>query len=209
MKQFFILLFLHVTIIGFSQEYSFNLLTKYSTKYKGGERESVVYSNEADQNYFLCLNKQYGKNYAYLTDLKNNIIYDFTFNEVKQNGDIFFTFNYLKSHELKQVEANQNITASFKTISRDSLYRIVEVTMFKNKKKTKIASVSELKIKDYNYNLFPLYRMSVMHALEYRTDIDLIESGVVVSGKSLNKIFFESKLEEFKHVNFKIEIPKQ
>ena len=208
MKYLITLLLLVNFNLGFSQDYKFNLLTKYIVLQDDLEWEKVVYSNVDDSNYFLLLNKTEYENLAYLTDLKNKVVHYFHFIENKKNGEIYFIFNFIKSEKLKPVSLTSNYRFKFEIIKEDSLFKTIKMTGYKNKKMTKAVGISELKVKKHSKNLFPLYRFSYMHLFEYRTDIDLGENGIVESSKYIGERKFECHLAYYKEIALVLKMKK-
>jgi hypothetical protein len=189
----------------YSQDYKFDLLTKYNANQEGRETEKIVYSNSDNPNYFLFV-KTDGKNLAYLSDLKNRVVHQLHFNEHKKNGEIYFSFHFIKSEKIKPIPLTSNYRFKFETVKEDSLFKTVKMTGYKNKKMTKVAGVSELKIKKHTKNLFPLYRYSYMHLFEYRTDINLGENGIIESSKHIGERIFECQLVYYKEIDLIIKI---
>lgn len=207
MKLFYSIVFLVFTTFGFSQEYKFNLLTKYTVNWENHQHEKIVYSNDSDSDYFLIIKKTSTENQAYLTDLKNKKVHHLLFKETKNKEDVFFTFDYLKTEKLIPFEVNQNFFVEFETIKQDSIYKNVKMTIYKNKKKKKIFAIQELVVKNHPKNLFPLFRYSCMHTLEYRTEIDLGETGIVESSTSKTNNYWKTHLDYYKEVNLTLKIP--
>jgi len=54
-KIYYIILFLLFILSSQAQKYEFDLLTKYNSISVNFERESLVYSNSRNQNYFYML----------------------------------------------------------------------------------------------------------------------------------------------------------
>ena len=191
---------------GYSQDYKFNLLTKYISNQDGWERERIVYSNVDDPKFFLSLKKTDNENLAYLYDFKNNVVHHLHFIENIKNGETYFSFNYIKSEKLKPVTLTSNYRFKFETIKEDSLYKIIKMTGYSNKKMTRFAGISELKVKKHDKNLFPLYRFSYMHLFEDRMDIDLGENGIIESSKYVGERKFECRLAFYKKLDLVIKI---
>ncbi len=206
MKYFITLLLLVNFNLGFSQDYKFNLLTKYIVNQEDREWERIVYSNVDDSNYFLSLNKTQDENLAYLSDMKNKIVHHFYFIENIENGEIYFTFKFIKSEKLKPISLTSNFRFKFETIKEDSSFKTIKMTGYKNKKMTKIGGISELKVKKHPKNLFPLYRFSYMHLFEYRTDIDLGENCIVESSKIVGELKLECHLAYYKEIALVLKI---
>lgn len=138
MKFFYSVTLLILTTFSFSQEYQFNLLTKYNIKAENYENERIIYSNDSDSSYFLLIKKTPTENLAYISDLKNKKEHCLTFNEIKSKDEVFFTFNYLNTKILTPFDVNQNVVVEFETIKQDSLYKTVKMTTYENKRKKKV-----------------------------------------------------------------------
>lgn len=217
MKLFTTYLFLFFFSIAFSQEYKFNLLTSYNLKYNLGsassfkevDRNRLIYSNSNDTSYFLLLDNDPNQNSAYLTDLKNNKIHFLKLKEIKSKEKQLVTFEYLRTKNLVHFDVNKKVVVEFEIIKQDSTYKTVKMTTFKNSKKKKIQGISELIIKNHQKKLFPLFRFSCMHTLEYHTEIDFGDNGIVESSKSLTNNDYRTKLSIQKEVNLTLKIPNK
>lgn len=217
MKLFTTYLFLFLCSIAFSQEYKFNLLTSYNLKYNLGSASSfkevdknrLIYSNSNDTSYFLLLDNEPNQNSAHITDLKNNKIHFLKLKEIKSKEEQFVTFEYLRTENLVHFDVNKKVVVEFETIKQDSTYKTVKMTIFKNSKKKKIQGISELIIKNHPKKLFPLFRFSCMHTLEYRTEIDFGDNGIVESSKSLTNNNYRTKLNIQKEINLTLKIPNK
>ena len=74
---------------------------------------------------------------------------------------------------------------------------------YKNKSKKKVIEQIELKIKKSKTNYFPLYRFSVMHTLEYNSELNFEIGGIIESSKSINSMF-EYHLIEFQDFDLEL-----
>ena len=208
MKNYSIILLLLLAnfFIGYSQSYKFNLLTRYTIYNEDQKHEKIVYSNSDNQRYFLSLRKTENGNLAYLSDIENKLMHHLHFIENEQNGEIWFSFNYIKTEKLKPFTIATDYRFKFETIQQDSVYKTIKMTGYKNKKMTQVTGVTELKVKKHPKNLFPLYRFSYLHVFEFRTDIDLNENGIIESSKYLGNKKLECKLDYYKEIDLVIKI---
>ena len=201
MKKSIVLVLLFSSFFGYTQNYKFNTLTKYNCIGKF-PRESVVYSNTENLNYFLYLKKENDKTIANLFDLEKKKYHTFKVVESKDTlNQVFFQFIYLSSKKYIENRTTKKNAFKFETKKNDSLFRIVK--MSRVNKSGKVLGVSELKIKNYPYNLFPIFRFSCLHPYELASDININETGIVESFKKANIYFY---LDYFKKVNFELNI---
>ncbi|MCK0157909.1 hypothetical protein MWU65_12000 [Cellulophaga sp. F20128] len=204
MKKTIILLFLCNSIFCYTQNYKFNILTRY--KSSNGYLETVVYSNKENDNYFLKLKKYKNETIAYLTDLKNLKKHRFKVIESKGKlNEIFFQFVYLDTDIYYINNPFKDNYFKFETEKSDSLSKIVKMSTIN--KRQKIINNSELKIKKYSHNLFPVFRFSCLHPYEDAVEKKNIGTGIVQSYTSNNKknsIYIY--LDYFKEVNLELNV---
>lgn len=209
MKFFYSVTLLILTTFGFSQEYQFNLLTKYNIKAKKYENERIIYSNDSDSSYFLLIKKTPTENLAYIFDLKNKKEHCLSFNEIKSKDEVFFTFNYLNTKRLTPFDVNQNVVVEFETIKQDSLYKTVKMTTYENKRKKKVLENQQLIVRNHSKKLFPLFRYSCMHTLEFRSEINFDETGIVESSTSEVNKYWKTTLDYYKEIALTLKIPNK
>jgi hypothetical protein len=174
MKNFLLSIIILSSIICNGQSFKFDLLTKYSTESFDFYRESVVYSNSKNSDYFLFVRE----NTATICDLKNTTLHHFNvLKKTSNNGEIFYEFFYESSEHTNY--HYRLIHNDFKIISNDTLYKKVLLNFFYNKKKRKIDHSIEMKIKNHSANLFPLFRFSCLHGYDYRKDLNFSNNGIV------------------------------
>ena len=81
------LLLLNLTVQA--QKYEFDLLTKYNSKIHNNVRESLVYSNSKNMNYFIYVNNDSVTKQAKLYDLTKMTSHNFRLIESKTENKLF------------------------------------------------------------------------------------------------------------------------
>lgn len=213
MKNLFCVFFLIVVFSKLNaQKYSFNTLTKYSSKYDKINREQIVYSNSKNDSYFLGLIKNQYSFAANLYDYENLKIHRFTVIESKIKNEIFYKFKYEKTNELFYFKKKyySKYVFAFQTLNLNDSIRKVKLNVYKNSKKKKSLIEYELEIKNYSDNLFPAFRISCVHPYEGLDKLNIFENGVVMkaTGETFSGHEIKFKLEELKRINFELDIPK-
>ncbi len=209
-KIYYIILFLLFILSSQAQKYEFDLLTKYNSISVNFERESLVYSNSRNQNYFLYVERDSLTKHAKLYDIENKTLHNFSILESKQKNELFFEFKYLDSKAINQVSSFNNYEFDVKTINSDSINKVIKIELFKNKKRKKPEMISVLKVKNSNNNLFPLFRFSCLHPFEFNRNLNIPENVIVESATEtlFSGIKIEHKLLYFKEIKLEIQIPK-
>lgn len=187
MKKIILLFLLLIPLLSFSQQYSFNILTKYKSE-NSFSKESVVYSNKENDSYFLKLDKNNEKNQtkAFLIDLNNSKKHSFKVIESKNDSnEFFFKFVYLKSQDYFIHEPLKGHYYKYEIVKKDSLSKTVKMSLMN--KRGKAISTSELEFKNYPFNLFPVFRYSCLHPFEYSKNINFNGTGIVKSYKTFDK----------------------
>lgn len=197
-----------ISIKCLAQNYKFNLLTKYKSE-NSFYKEQNIYSNKNDHSFFLKVYKFGDKITGEIVDLKNSKHHFFKVIENKGiEKDNLLLFKYKSSSNISY--RNLPVVYDFKTLAKDSLSKTIKLITYKNKRKKKIISIAELKIKNSPYNLFSLFRFSCLHPFEYNKSLSYNKNGIVESYKSLNTknpifIYLDYYSE---NVNFEIKVKR-
>lgn len=206
MKKNIILILIFITPFCLSQHYSFNILTKYKSE-NGFYKESVVYSNKANDKYFLKIKKYKNRTIASLIDLDKSKKHSFKVTEIRNNyNEVFFKFTYEESSDYNLDEPLKGYHLVFDVIKKDSLSKTVRMDLVN--KRGKVVGKSELKFKHYEHNLFPVFRYSCLHPFELSKNENFKGKGLVERYKRVNKdntitIYY---LDYFKEVNLELSI---
>lgn len=191
-----------------AQKFEFDLLTKYQSKMKDYIHESVIYSNSKNEKYFLYVDGNPESKNAMLYDFANMISHNFKVKESKIKNEIFFEFEYLNSKNINLKNKFGEFELKYKSIGNDSLKKEIKIDIYDKTKKLRESYV--LRVKKSKTNLFPLFRFSCLHPLEFNQNINLPENIIVENaiGTTLSGKTIEHKLLYNKELKFEIEIPK-
>lgn len=120
-----------------SQTYEFNILTTYSiSRISLTNLERSVFSNKLDNSYFLELSKYDDKSKATIIDLKSKKIHYFEVLETKnKENEKEYNFKHIESKDLSKYSTYPKVFYNYKIIESDSLYKKIELTFYKNKRK--------------------------------------------------------------------------
>lgn len=190
---------------GYGQKiYEFDYLVHYSSESNGKIRNLLYYVNSQNpQNYIRILND--GEKYAAkLLSFENNKIYGFDVVKSMKKGEVFYDFSYLSTITLQY---NFN-PPPFKYIKIDD--NNIRLDIFRNKKATKVKQSYLMKIKPYEINLFPAFRIANFHPYERFTQLDYSQN-VFVEEATLyceNGTVIKQKVQEIRKINLRITIPK-
>lgn len=211
MTKIYILFLLMLFSFGFSQTYQFDFLTKYSSKDEKSQvvRETVSYNNTDDFSYYLKLRKGDSDFTATIYDHKRNLAHNFSVVESKQKGEIIFQFRYENSGKLASSSYARNYRYEFSEIPEESL-KVVSLKIYTSKRAKKPASEKILTLKKADKNLIPLFRSEWLHL--YSDYLNVQDLGNYIVSKAIEKYKVgtcESVLEEYKNVDFTIELPKK
>nr|WP_298659864.1 hypothetical protein [uncultured Flavobacterium sp.] len=201
------LLLMNLTVQA--QKYEFDLLTKYNSKIHNNVRESLVYSNSKNMNYFIYVNNDSLNKQAKLYDLKKMTSHNFRLIESKTENNLFFEFVYINSETINVENSYPSSELEVKIINNDSINNEIQVDVFKNNKRKKAEMSFVLKGKKNDTNLFPLFRFSCLHPFEFNQNLNLSEKIIVESAKgiTLSGESIEYNLVYFEVVKFEILIP--
>jgi len=154
------------------------------------------------------INNPDGTQVAYVVDLKALKEHVFTVSEsIIEKGLKNIKFTYLKTvkHKFARTTA-RGIYFDFISMSNNDSVETVNLNSYKNKSKTKLSNILELKIIKSEVNLFPLFRFICLHPFEYITEINYNGAGLVTN--CVNKNGEKTHvLKAFREVNFELTVP--
>lgn len=210
MKKIYAFTFLLLFALAHSQTYSFDFLTKYISvdKKEKVQHEVVNYFNSDNFNYYLRLLRSTENFYAYLTDEEKNKVHEFEVSEDKKGTDIIFSFKYIKTNSLHKhpiSPKHYRYEWSEKTSNGATL------KIFKTKKAKKPSSEYQFSFKKANKNLFPIFRVAIMHPFENEKNINIDENIMVEKAKytcNYPPCSCDFRLAEYKNVSLDLSIPQ-
>lgn len=205
--KLFVIIFLLSSFLVNGQTYDFNILTTYSVNREDNNKiERNVFSNKKNNNYFLELSLYNNKTKARIFDLESHKVHNFEVLETENsNKEKQYDFNYIDSQDQSTYVNFPEVYYDYKIIESDSIYKKIELTFYTNKRKKKVSSVLELKLKINEFNLFPVFRFSCLHRIGFDVDLNIKENGIIESGfvKSEN-VNTTYTLTHFEEVDFKL-----
>lgn len=208
MKKTILLILFFNTLLSFSQHYKFNILTKYKSM-NGFYKGKSIYSNKENNYYFLNIDKINNKISAEILDLKRSRKHRFRVIEnISSLNEKSYQFVFLKSIKFKIHEPLKGYRHKFSIISKDSISKVVKMSLVN--KKGKVINNAELKIKNYPFNLFPVFRYICLHPFEFSQNTYFNGTGIVESYTQYNKKNKENVhiyLDFFEEVNMSITVP--
>ena len=210
MKKFYLFTILFFSNFLSSQTYNFDFLTKYSVQntHKTAIHTAVNYFNSDDFSYYLVVKRNNTKLEGTLIDRERNKAHRFEVKESKVKGEVLFQFVYEYSYHLKTFNYT-NYRFEFGEISNTSPKQ-VNLKIYNRKRAKKPIYEHQLTLKEANKNLFPLYRISMMHPFESSINLNFEGNYIVSKSNTKNgKINCEFKLEEYKNVELQINLPKK
>lgn len=207
MKKIALIIILLIPLLGKAQAYNFNLLTRYVST-NGFYKENIVYSNKANDSYFLRLYLHNSKYKAILIDLYRLKQHFFKVTEsYNDKNEIFFKFDYLNTNSITMRKDAHIFNFKFDVKKIDSTFKIVEMKTLKHKKK--IISKATLKIKTYPYNMFSLFRFSNLHPYEYNPKMKYDGTGLIESYVGIyKKDTISIKLDFYEELDFELKVEK-
>jgi hypothetical protein len=210
MSKYLKLAFLLYTGSMISQNYNFDLLTKYTTKVNGKSMDHVFYSSTKDPNIFLNISGFSEPSVAFISDFKKGVNHQYKIKKSKENGEIFITFKYLKTVKTKLPKFYFDYDFKFEEIQTDTLFKKVKVTIFKDSSRNEEITNQTLTMKKSDNNLFPLYRVSCLHPFENLLQLNLTENYLVISGNGITKGGFKiiTELTEYKTIQLQLVVPE-
>ncbi len=100
MKKLLMLYVLLTTVTLQSQNYTFNLVTKYNVITEQFNTEVMSYTNTDNDSYYLRIRKSDNELSAALYDFENVKRHDFNIKSNIVNGEIMFDFEYLMTSNI-------------------------------------------------------------------------------------------------------------
>jgi hypothetical protein len=209
MKKFYLFSSILLSTIAFSQTYHFDILTKYSIQNTAKKEilESTNYFNTDDFSYHLRITRSPEAFTGTILDITRKIAHRFSITETKVNGDYRFQFKYENSFSYD--------TNSFKNLRielsgpPDISSKKFNLKIFPRQRAKKYTVEHQLTLIPANKNLFPMYRVSMMHPYEKMNEVN-IPGNYMVSKDVMKRgdITCEFILKEFKNVDFDLVVPK-
>ncbi|WP_332029020.1 hypothetical protein [Kaistella sp.] len=210
MRKFYFLAFIFAFVLSSAQTYSFDVLTKYNSLGKNNKihNENVVYFNSDNFNYYLRLLRGQEYFYAYLFDNELNKVHEFNVIEKINGKEIVFSFEYVNSKKLIRNPISQkNFSYEWSESSND--VKILKI--YKTRKAKKPNQEYQFSFKKSNKNLFPIFRISVMHPLEDNNMINIADNLIVEKARSICNnppCSCDFRLADYKNVSLELVIPQ-
>lgn len=212
MKKLSVFTVFFISLLTYSQTYSFDFLTKYALENADQKynTESINYFNSDDFSYFLKVTKVPDQFTATLYDTTANMAHRFTVKESRAKGEVFFSFDYEYSYPLKSSRFNdQNYHITFGEISESSPKK-VSMKVFRTKNAKKPLSEHLLTLQPANKNLFPIYRVSRTSLFGFMSGVNFPGEYIVVKDStSEGKVSCEFILKEHKNVELTVTLPQK
>ncbi len=208
MKRFLLIFLISFTSL-FGQKLKFDVMAKYitSSEKPSFEKSRSAYAISTNDNYIMqILNEYNGHQVAQVYDLKSLKMHQFDVEESKsENGIINYKFIYSNTRKFERTPV-KDIYFDFQSVSIKDNVETVNLIFYKNKSKTKIVNVLELKILKSEVNLFPLFRYTCLHPSEFITELNYINGGLVTNCTTKNGST-KYILKAIEETNFEITIP--
>jgi hypothetical protein len=207
--KLFLTLFLASLTTVFGQKLHFDVMVEYTTTYENSNYDRSAFAMSSNDNYILqIINNPDGTQVAYVVDLKALKEHVFTVSEsIIEKGLKNIKFTYLKTvkHKFARTPA-RGIYFDFISMSNNDSVETVNLNSYKNKSKTKLSNILELKIIKSEVNLFPLFRFICLHPFEYITELNYNGAGLVTN--CVNKNGEKTHvLKAFEKANLEVTIP--
>ena len=209
MRKILITLFFITSLNINCQEYEFDSMTLYSTKFKQLESRILNYTNSKINTYSLRILIYTDYSEAKLYDYKNRKVHYFKINEVISNNETTTNFIYQESYNFETGEEfYPKYIYDFETIEENSDFKKVKLNVYKNSKKKKSILNFDLKLKPNDSNLFNAFRVSCIHRFESIQKFDINENCIVESAKGYTEDgqIIEHTLLEYKKINLTLKI---
>lgn len=200
MKNKFLLIILFTNLLIAQEfDYKFDAYTIY--------RNTNLFINSANQDYYMYLYDFEGKLISKLIDLKNKKTHFF---DVKKNNDDY-SFSYIVSkynsgHNEKYFPF---LYYEINTINEFQNGKIIDFKLYKNKRKKKIFKHYELELEKNETNLFHAFRICFAHPYENFKNFNINENYLVkkitILNEKDNKIY---NLIHYKKINLSLIIQK-
>lgn len=207
--KLFLTLFLASLTTVFGQKLHFDVMVEYTTTYENSNYDRSAFAMSSNDNYILkIVSSPDAQKVAYVADLKALKSHEFSITEsIIEKGLKNIKFTYLKTvkHKFARTPA-RGIYFDFISMSNNDSVETVNLNSYKNKSKTKLSNILELKIIKSEVNLFPLFRFICLHPFEYITEINYNGAGLVTN--CVNKNGEKTHvLKAFREVNFELTVP--
>ena len=118
---------------------------------------------------------------------------------------ITYSFVYIKTRTFERPHVKKKYF-DFRIISYQDNIETVKMIVYKNKSKSKIESAIDLQILKSEVNFFPLFRFACLHGLEFFTELNYLNGGLV-TGCISQKGSKIATLKAFLEVNLELTIP--
>ena len=210
MRKIFITLFFITSLYVKAQDYEFDTMTLYSTKFKQLETKTSNYTNSKISSYSLRISNYTDYSEAKVFDYKNGKIHYFKINEVKSKNEITTNFIYQNSYNIETDEKlYSKYVYDFETVEESTDLKKVKLNVYKNSKKKKSIVYFDLNLKPNDSNLFHAIRLSCIHLFGFIQKFDINENCIVESAKAVTHDgqIVEHTLLEYKKVNLILRIP--
>lgn len=212
MKKILILFLLITNFTVKAQKFEFTTLTVYSTTFKNGVGNDLIYTSNSDNSFYLSILKTPNIILAYLYDLKHLKKHTFSVEETVTNGVTFYNFNYEESKPITYYnkKSRQHYIYDFTTIETNDSIEKVHIDVYKNAKRKKSMMTYEIDVQKNKSNLFHAFRISCIHPFEFEERFMYDKKGIVIKakGKTLNGTPIEHQLLEHKEIVFELTVPK-
>lgn len=209
MKKFYFLLLTLICSLATSQQYSFDVVTKYQAKTSAETfgKETVIYGNTQNPTYYLSLVKTSSDFFAVLNDDKNEKIHRFRINEIRTDKGNEFIFTYLSSIDLKNQKKKPNkYRYELQDISQD----LVNVKIYSSEKSKKPLEEIQLKLKASEKNMFAISQKSVFQSYENSMNFNLNRNVIIEKAESnCKKCSCIFTLLDFQNTDLVLALPNQ
>lgn len=190
-----------------AQTLNFDIMTTYSIKRNGTSYESSACAMSTNENFILkIVNVNDQDQIAQVYDLQELKVYEYMINDDNSaSAKNKHKFTYLTSRPFKRSPIGK-VYVHFENTSTEADVETVNLNFYKNKFKNKKSDVLELKILKSEINLFHLFRFTCLHPLEFMTEINYNNAGLVTNCISADGLA-NYKLEAFEEINLEITLP--
>lgn len=202
-KIFYVLLFVSSLSIK-AQEYEFDTMTIYSSKFGLNQNSVSNYFSSKNKTYSFTIFSYDGILQGRLYDYKRCKVHYYNVEEVRSNNDTITKFTYQESSYLKTgQEFYTSYVYDFETTEENDDYKQVKLNVFKNSKRKKPVIHFDLKLKKIDVNLFQAFRVSCIHRFEFVPQFDINGNYIVESAKGVTHEgqIIEHRLLEYRKIN--------
>lgn len=206
MKIYIYFLLLFLTQV-YSQNYSFDFVTKYKTADSDKTFESIIYSNSLSEEYYLKLYHNYeGKLSGWIRDQKNNYFHYFDIDVIDAKEENQLVFNYISSRKFNSDKSVYQHQFEYIETPIDAGKSKLIINSYKNKKRKKPFRTYELEVIHFESNKFPNFRSSIHHLYEGDNNFNPKKNYLVQSYIYKNALGETSTLNLVEYANVKINI---